>query len=213
MQIVKPLQSSLRKRVLGQGCFQFSQEVKAIRSQIVLSPALSAHKKQTNQKKKQKTKKKTPNFYSLCFLILLSLDQHCLCVQLEGFQFVFLSLQEEHRVILSVVQSINCIQILGTPWTAAHQASLSFTVSWSLLRFMSIESMMPSNHLIFYHPLLLPSVFPSIRVFFNELAFYTRWPKFWSFSFSPFNEYSGLISFRIDWFDLPAVHGTLMSLI
>ena len=92
-----------------------------------------------------------------------------------------------------------------TPWTAAHQASLSFTITWSLLRLMSIESMMPSNHLILCHSLLLlPSVFPSIRVFSNVLALHTRWPKCWSFSFSisPSSEYSGLISFRIDCFDL-----------
>ena len=95
-----------------------------------------------------------------------------------------------------------------TPWTAARQASLSFTISRSLLKLMSIESMMPSNHLILCHPLLLlPPVPPSIRVFSNESALPIRWPKYWSFSFSisPSNEYSGLISFRIDWFDLLAV--------
>ena len=97
------------------------------------------------------------------------------------------------------------MQLFVTPWTAACQASLSFTITWSLLKFMSSESVMPPNHLIFYHPLLLPpSVFPSIRVFSSEVALPIRWPKYWSFSFSniPFNEYSGLISFRIDWFDL-----------
>ena len=96
------------------------------------------------------------------------------------------------------------------------QASLSFTISWSLLKLMSIESVMPSNHLILSHPLLLlPSIFPSIRVFFNELALCIRWSKYWSFSFSisPSNEYSGLISFGTDWFDLPAVQGTLKSLL
>ena len=100
-----------------------------------------------------------------------------------------------------------------TPWTVACQASLSFTISWSLLKFMSIESMMPSNHLILCHPLLLPSIFPSIRVFSSESALHIRWPKYWHFSFSisPSNEYSGLISFRIDWLDLFAVQGTLES--
>ena len=94
-----------------------------------------------------------------------------------------------------------------TPWTAAHQASLSFTISWSLLKLMSIESVMPSNHLILYHPLiLLPSIFPRIRVFSNESAFCLRWPKYWSFSSKR------LIPFRIDWFDLLAVQGTLKSL-
>ena len=103
-----------------------------------------------------------------------------------------------------------------TPWTAAHQASLSFTISQSLLKLMSIESVMPSSHLILCHPLLLlPSIFPSIRVFPNESALRIRCPKYWSFSFSisPSNEYPGLISFQMDWFDLLAVQGTLNSLL
>ena len=102
-----------------------------------------------------------------------------------------------------------------TPWTAAHQASLSITISRSLLKLMSFESVMPSNHLILCHPVLLPSIFPSIRVFSNESALPIRWPKYWSFSFSirPSNEYLGLISFRMDWFDLLVVQGTLKSLL
>ena len=103
-----------------------------------------------------------------------------------------------------------------TPWTAEHQASLSFTNSQSLFKLTSIESVMPSNHLVLCCPLfLLPSIFPSIRVFPNELPLQIRWPKYWSFGFSisPSNEYSGLISFRIDWFDLHAVQGTLKSLL
>ena len=102
-----------------------------------------------------------------------------------------------------------------TPWTAVHQASLSITNSWSLLKFMSIESVMPSSHLILCHPLLLPSVIPSIRVFSSESVLCIRWPKYWSFSFniSHFNEYSGLISFRMDWLGLLAVQGTLKSLL
>ena len=102
-----------------------------------------------------------------------------------------------------------------TPWTTAHQASPSITNSWSLLKLMSIESVMPSNHLIFGPLLLLPSIFPSIRVFSNELALLIRWLKYWnlSFSISPSNEYSGLISFRIDRFDLLAVQGTLKSIL
>ena len=103
-----------------------------------------------------------------------------------------------------------------TPWTAAHQASLFFTISQSLLKLISIKSVMPSNHLILCHPfLLLPSIFPSIRVFSSESALHIRWPKFWSFSFniSPSNEYSGLISCRIDWWDLLAVQGPLKSLL
>ena len=102
----------------------------------------------------------------------------------------------------AVVQSISTVQLFATPWTAACQASLSFTLSWSLFRFMSIELMMLSNHLILCRPLLLlPSIFPSIRVFSSESALPIRWPKNWSFNFSmnPFNEYSGLISFRIYW--------------
>ena len=103
----------------------------------------------------------------------------------------------------------------ANPWTVVHQAFLSFTISWSLHKFMSIESVMLSNYLILCHPLLLlPSISPSIRVFSNELALHLKWPKYWSFSFriSPSNEYSGLISYRIDWFDLLAVQGTLKSL-
>ena len=102
-----------------------------------------------------------------------------------------------------------------SPWTAAHQASLYITNSWSLPRLMSIESMMPSNHLFLCHPLpLLPSIFPSIRIFSNESVLPIRWLKYWSFSsnLSPSNEYSGLISFRMDWFDHVAVQGTLKSL-
>ena len=115
----------------------------------------------------------------------------------------------------SSVQLLSCVRLFATPWTAAHQASLSITNSQSLLKLMSIESVMLSNHLIICRPLLLlPSIFPSIRFFSNESVLHNRWPKYWSFSFSisPSNEYSGLISFKIDWFDLLAVQGTLKSL-
>ena len=114
------------------------------------------------------------------------------------------------------VQSLSRVQLSGTPWTAAHQASLSITNSQSLLKLMSIESVMPSNHLIPCHPLLLPpSIFPCIRLFSNESVLCIRWPKYWSFSFSisRSNEYSRLISFRMDWLDLLAVQGTLKSLL
>jgi len=124
----------------------------------------------------------------------------------------FLSLS----VQFSSVQSLSHVQLFATLWTAAHQASLSITNSQSPPKPMSIESVMPSNHLILCHPLLLlPSIFPSIRVFSNESALYIRWPKYWSFSFniSPSNEYSGLISFRMDWLDLFANQGTLKSLL
>ena len=113
-----------------------------------------------------------------------------------------------------VIQSFSSVQLFVTPWTAAHQTSLSFTISWSSLKPMSIESMMPSNHLTLCCPLLhLSSIFPSIRVFSNESSLHIRWPKYWSFSFSISlsNEYSGLISFRISFrFDLLAVKGTLV---
>ena len=101
---------------------------------------------------------------------------------------------------------------LQTPWAAACQASLSITIFWSLLKLMSIELVMPSNHFILFRT-LLPSIFPSISVFSNELALHMRWPKYWSFSISPSNEYSELISFRLDWFDLLAVLGTFKSLL
>ena len=116
----------------------------------------------------------------------------------------------------AVVQSLSCVWLFVTPWTAARQASLSFTISWSLLKLMFIEFVILSSHLILCHPLLLlPSIFPSIRVFSNESALCIRWPKYWSFSFSisPAHEYSGLTSFRIDWFDLLAIQGTLKSLL
>ena len=114
------------------------------------------------------------------------------------------------------IQLLDYVQLFATPWTAARQASLSITNSQSLLKHMSIESVMPSNHLILCRPLLLtPSIFPSIRVFSNESVLHIRGPKYWSFSFSisPSNEYSGLISFRIDWLDLLAVQGILKSLL
>ena len=114
----------------------------------------------------------------------------------------------------SSVQSLNHVQLFATPWAAAHHASLTFAISWSLLKLVSIESVMPSNHLILYRPLLLlPSIFPSIRVFSKESVLCIRWPKYWSFSISPSNQCSGLISFRIDWFVLLAVQETLKSLL
>ena len=133
----------------------------------------------------------------------LSVDHHALdCYTAETLDLVF-----------SSVQSFSRVQLFATPWTAAHQASLSITNSWSLLELMSTESVTPSNHLILCHPLLLlPSIFPSIRVFSNESVLRISWPKYWSFSISPSSEYSGPISFMIDSFDL-AVQGTLKSLL
>ena len=129
---------------------------------------------------------------------------------------VFLPRKSHGQRSLSSVQSLSRVRLFATPWTAAHQASLSNTNSQSLLKLTSIKSMRPSNHLILCRPLLLlPSIFPSIRVFSNESVLCIRWPKNWSFSFSISlsSEYSGLISFRIDWFDLLAVQGTLKSLL
>ena len=116
----------------------------------------------------------------------------------------------------SSVQLLSCVRLFVTPWIAAHQASLSITNSWSSPKPTSIESVMPSNHLILCRPLLLlPSIFPSIRVFSNESALHIRWPKYWSFSFNitPSNVHLGLICFRMDWLDLLAVQGTLKSLL
>ena len=124
----------------------------------------------------------------------------------------FLTIQGQHVV----VQSLSRVQFFVTPWTAARQASLSITIFRGLLELISIESVMPSNHLILCHPLLLPpSIFPSIRVFSKESVLHIRWPEYWSFSFSisPSNEHSGLISFRMDWLNHLAVQGTLKSLL
>ena len=133
--------------------------------------------------------------------------------------FPAISINKDVTVISHSVQfrtSVVCVQLFAIPWTAAHQSSLSITNSQSLLKLMSSEPVMPSNHLILCRPLLLlPSIFPSIRVFSNESVRHIRWPKYWSFSFSisPTNEYPGLNSFTIDWFDLLAVQGTLKSLL
>ena len=124
--------------------------------------------------------------------------------------------QDGGYICISSVQSLSRVQFFATPWTAACQASLSITNSWSLLKLMPIELVMPSNHLILCRSLLLlPSTFPSIRVFTNELVLHIRWPEYWSFSFSisPSNEYSGLISFMMDWLDLLPVQGILKSIL
>ena len=135
---------------------------------------------------------------------------------------IFFCILVYYKILNTVPYTISSVQLLSpvrrfvTPWTAAHQASMSITNSQSLLKLMSIESVMPFNHLILCRPLLLlPSVFPSIRVFSNESTLRMRWPKYWSFSFSisPSSEYSGLISFRMDWLGLLAVQGTLKSLL
>ena len=118
-------------------------------------------------------------------------------------------LKKKKRRKVAVVQLLSCDQLFVTPWTAAGQVSLTFTISWSLIKLMSIELMMPSNHLILCHPFLFwPSIFPRNRVFSNVSALRIRWPKYWSFTINPSNEYSGFISFRVDWFDLFAAQGT-----
>ena len=129
---------------------------------------------------------------------------------------IITEIMEYTHVLFSSVQLLSCVGLFGTPWTAARQASLSITNSWSLPKLISIELVMTSNHLILCCPLfLLPSIFPNIRIFSNESALCIRWPKYWSFSFniSPSNEQPGLISFRIDWLDLLAVQKTLKSLL
>ena len=130
-------------------------------------------------------------------------------------QVLTLSLLYTRYYFIHSVQLLSSVRLFATPWTAACQASLSITNSRSLLKFMSIELVMPSNRLILCRPLLLPSVFPSIRILSNELVLCIWWPKYWSFSFSisPSSEYSGLISFSIDWLDLLAIQGTLKSLL
>ena len=127
------------------------------------------------------------------------------------FLFHAKSMQRPWVTRISVQFSTQLYRLSATPWAAAHQASLSITNYRSLLKLMSIESVMPSNHLILCHPLLPPSIFPSIRVFSNGSVLRIRWPEYWSFSFSisPSNEYSGLVSFRMDWLDLLLVQGTL----
>ena len=138
-------------------------------------------------------------------MLLFDLYYH-LCTYVLSFNLTINS--------FSSVQSLSHVWLFATPWTTACQVSVSITNSWSLPKLTSIESVMPSNHLILCHPLvLLPSIFPSIRVFSNESALHIRWSKYWSFSFnvSPSNEHSGLISFRVDWLDLLAVQGPLES--
>ena len=133
----------------------------------------------------------------------------------SGWSYVLGGLTQLTAFHFSSVQLLSRVRLFATPWTAAHQASLSITSSWSLLKLMSIKFVMPSNHLILCRALLLPpSIFPSIRVFSSELLLVIRWPKYWSFSFSisPSSEHPGLISFRMDWLDLLAVQGTLKSL-
>ena len=133
-------------------------------------------------------------------------------MHISYFELCLIAILDNQYATFSSVQLLSHVQLFATPWTAAWEASLSVTNSWSLLKLMSIESVMPSNHLILCHPLLFPpSISPSIRVFSNEIVLLIRWPKYWSFSFSisPSNEYSELISFRMDWLDLLAVQGTL----
>ena len=144
-------------------------------------------------------------------------DEQCLCALWGAFSHLVLEGEiVDHHLSQSSVQSLSRVRLLATPWTAARQASLSITNSQSPPKPMSIVSVMPSSHLILHRPLLLlPSIFPSIRVFSNESALCIRWPKYWSFSFniSPSNEHPALISFWMDWLDLLSVQGTLKSLL
>ena len=149
----------------------------------------------------------------------ISCWQFHVCLHVVPFSLISptnISIKSSLYMLFSSVQLLHCVHLFVTPWNAAHQASLSITNSWSILKLMSIDLVMPSNHFILCHPLLLlPSIFPSIRVFSNESTLRIRWPKYWSFSFniSPSNEHPGLISFRMDWLDLLAVQGTLKSLL
>ena len=154
----------------------------------------------------------------LCQNSAINLRNSLLMVSLPSVfvLFCFLQIFPFFSFRFSSVELLSCVRLFVTPWTAARQASLSITNSRSLLKLVSIESVMPSNHLIFHRPLLLlPSIFPSISVFSNESTLHMRWPKYWSFSFniSPSSEHPGLISFRMDWLDLLAVQGTLKSLL
>ena len=151
--------------------------------------------------------------FSLQFLLFIKIHSGHNIKKKNSWRYFFLKIISLLRYI--VVHSLSHVWLFVIPWTAACQAPLLFTVSWSLFKFMSIELVMPSNHLVLCRLLLLTSIFPSIRVFSNELALHIRWPNYWSFSFSisPSNEYSRLISSRIDWFDLLAVQGTLKSVI
>ena len=134
-------------------------------------------------------------------------------VIIPGWCFADYKVSPQWYHIQSSQLLLSCVWLFVTPWTAALQVSLSFTISWNLLKFMSIELIRPSNHFILCHPLLLlPSIFPSFRVFPNESPLCIRWPVYWNFNISSSNEYSGLISFRMDWFDLLALQGTLKSL-
>ena len=156
------------------------------------------------------TKLTSPTWWGFLYLLNSSKDN-------EWLRMLPMALEEELRLLqFSSVRLLSRVRLFATPWTAAHQTSLSISNSWSLLKLMSIDSVMPSNHLILCHPLLLePSIIPSIRVFSNESALCIRWPKYWSFSFSisPSNEYLGLISFTMDWFGPLAVQGPLKSLL
>ena len=151
---------------------------------------------------------------SILWCLLRPSDVHIRWKIQEAHIFASISLRSLCSVQFSSPQSLSCVWLFATPWTAAHQASMPITNAWSLLKLMSIESVMPSNHFIPFHPLLLPLIFHSIRVISNDSVLRIRWPKYWSLSFSisPPNEYSVLISFRMDWLDLLAVQGTLKSL-
>ena len=152
-------------------------------------------------------------FYIKVHIITTNLHAFCFSYQANWYEYQFLCYSQ---CVLVVVQSPSHVRLFVTPWTAAHQASLSLTISQSLPKFTSISSVMPSSYLILWWPLLLlPSIFPSIRDFSNESSVPIRWPKYWSISFSiaPSREYSGLISLKIDWFDLLAVQGTFRSLL
>ena len=155
--------------------------------------------------------------FNTSFIIVIVtyiMSLNALKISKMGFLPFLIDKIEFNLTSVSSVQLLRHVQLFVTPWNAAPQAFLFITNSWSLLKLMSIDSLMPSNHLILCHTLLLlPSVFPSIRVFSNESVLHIRWPKYWSFNISPSSGYSGLIFFRMNWLDLLAVQGTLKSLL
>ena len=151
----------------------------------------------------------------MIFMLTVIVILHTITASQQGLELHPFWCIPSFRPWVCLLLLFSCVQLFAAPWTAAHQASLSFTISWSLLKLTSIQSVMPSNHLILCCPLLLlPSIFPSITISSNELALHIRWPKYWNFNFSisPPNEYP-LVSFRIDWFDLLSVQGTLKGLL
>ena len=196
-------------------CLRFWEPISTVREDEIQELEMPGNNFLPNQKSQVAVRLKTNCLFEAVYL-------HFTFITVWGSKQCYIYIMEKEtksqksEVQFSSVQSLSPVRLFVTPWTTAHQASLSITKPWSLPKLTSIELVMPSNHLILCRPLLLlPSIFPSIRVFSNESALHTRWPKYWSFSLNirPFNEHPGLISFRMDWLDVLAVQGTLKSLL